>query len=59
MDAIYQRCCGMDIYEKVVVACLITPGPRGKPRKEIRSFGTMSADLPEFSDRLGAAGCMS
>lgn len=57
MDAMYQRCCGMDIHKKVVVACLITPGPKGKPRKEIRSFGTMTADLLELSDWLGAAGC--
>jgi len=57
MDSIYQRCCGMDIHKKVVVACLITPGPRGNPRKEIRSFGTMTPDLLELSDWLGAAGC--
>jgi len=57
MDAIYQRCCGMDIHKRVVVACLITPGSKGKPRKEIRSFGTMTADLLELSDWLGAAGC--
>ena len=56
MDAIYQRRCGMDIHKKVVVACLITPGPTGKPRKEIRSFGTMTADLLELSDWPGAAG---
>lgn len=57
MDTIYQRCCGMDIHKKVVVACLITPGPKGKPRKEIRSFGTMTPDLLELSDWLTAAGC--
>lgn len=57
MDTFYQRCCGMDIHKKLVVACLITPGPKGKPGKEIRSFGTMTADLLELSDWLGAAGC--
>lgn len=57
MDTIYQRCCGLDIHKKVVVACLITPGPRGRPHKEVRSFGTMTADLLELSDWLSAAGC--
>lgn len=57
MDVVYQHCCGLDIHKKLVVACLITPGPHGKPRKEIRSFGTMTGDLLELSDWLGAAGC--
>ena len=57
MDTIYQRCCGLDIHKKVVVACLITPGPKGGPQKEIRSFGTMTADLLELSDWLEASGC--
>lgn len=57
MDAIYERCCGLDIHKKVVVACLITPGPKGKPGKEIRSFGTMTVDLLELSDWLAAAQC--
>jgi len=57
MDTIYQRCCGLDIHKKVVVACLITPGAKGRPHKEIRSFGTMTADLLELADWLTAAGC--
>jgi transposase len=39
------------------VACLLTPGPRGKPTKEVRSFSTMSADLLRLVDWLQAAGC--
>jgi len=57
MDVVYERCCGLDIHKKIVVACLITPGPDRKPTKEIRSFGTMTADLLELSDWLLAAGC--
>jgi transposase len=57
MDTIYQRCCGLDIHKKVVVACLITPGAKGRSHKEIRSFGTMTADLLELGDWLSAAGC--
>lgn len=45
MDVRYERCCGLDIHKKVVTACLITPGPDGRPHKEIRSFGTMTDGL--------------
>ena len=57
MDILYERCCGLDIHKKTVVACLITPGPRGTLQKEIRSFGTMTADLLQLADWLAEAGC--
>ena len=57
MDVVYERCCGLDIHKRIVVACLITPGPGRQPTKELRSFGTMTADLLELSDWLLAAGC--
>jgi transposase len=57
MDVLYERCCGLDIHKKTVVACLITPGARGTPQKEIRSFGTMTDELLQLADWLGAAGC--
>src|SRR5215207_334883 len=34
MDVIYERCCGLDIHKRSVVACLIVPGPEGMPRKD-------------------------
>ena len=57
MDAIYERCCGLDIHKKTVVACLIAPGPDGTPVKEIRTFGTMTDELLALADWLAAAGC--
>jgi transposase len=54
---VHERCCGLDIHKKLVVACLIVPGPGGKPVKEIRSFGTMTAELLGLADWLAAAGC--
>ena len=42
MDAIFERCCGLDIHKKTVVACVIVPGSGRQPRKEIRTFGTMA-----------------
>ena len=57
MEVVHPRCCGLDIHKKLVVACLIVPGPGGKPVKEIRSFGTMTDDLLALADWLAAAGC--
>lgn len=40
-----------------MAACLIVPGPEGKPKKETRTFGTMTQDLLALMDWLAAAGC--
>lgn len=57
MDIVSERCSGLDVHQKTVVACLRTPGPRGKVQKETRTFGTTTPDLLELSDWLTAAGC--
>ena len=56
MDVIYPRCCGLDLHKRTVVASRIVPGPHGKPRKAIRTFGTMTADLLALADWLAEAG---
>src|SRR5918999_265386 len=45
MEVIYPRCCGLDIHKKTVVACVILSDPGQPPRKETRTFRTMTADL--------------
>src|SRR5215470_5906777 len=57
MDVLYARCAGLDVHKKMVVACLLTPGPRGQATKTVRTFGTMTADLLALADWLQAAGC--
>ncbi len=57
MDVIVERACGLDVHKRTVVACLITPGPAGKPHKELRTFSTVTADLLRLADWLAAAGC--
>src|SRR5215216_1366398 len=54
MEVVNERCCGLDVHKQTVVACVITPGGR-LPHKEVRTFGTMTADLLELSNWL--AGC--
>ncbi len=55
MEIVYERCCGVDVHKKSVVACLIAPGPTGAPSKQVRTFGTMTADLLALSDWLASA----
>ncbi len=57
MDVLYPYCCGLDVHKRTVVACLITPDPKGRPSKQVRTFGTMTVDLLDLADWLRAAGC--
>ena len=52
MEVVNERCCGLDIHKQTVVACVIVPGSGRQPHKEIRTFGTMTADLLELADWL-------
>lgn len=56
MDLLSERCCGLDVHTKTVVACLIVPGPDGEPTKEIRTFDTLTDDLLRLSDWLADHG---
>ena len=56
MEATVERCAGLDVHQASVVACVLI-GPLGrKPRKEIRTFGTMTRDLEALRDWLKAWG---
>ena len=45
MDVIVERAAGLDVHQASIVACVLIGRPGQKPRKEIRHFGTMTADL--------------
>lgn len=47
MELVYERCCGLDVHKKTVVACVRTP-----VRQETRTFGTMTRDLLTLADWL-------
>lgn len=57
MEVTYQRCCGLDVHKKMVVACLSIVGSEGERHKEIRTFSTMTKELLAMLDWLQAAGC--
>lgn len=52
MEKVYERCCGIDVHKKVVVACL-----RNGNKKEIREFGKSTRELLMLSDWLHANEC--
>ena len=57
MRVLYERCCGLDIHKKFVVACFLATGADGTVGKEVRTYSTMTADLLALSDWLRAEGC--
>jgi transposase len=57
MNVVHERCCGLDVHKKTVVACLLTPRSKGKPGKDVRTFSTTTRALLELLDWLGNAGC--
>jgi transposase len=57
MNVVYERCCGLDVHKKMLVACLIVLGADGQRHKEVRTCSTMMADLLVLRDWLTAAGC--
>ncbi|HEX5506072.1 MAG TPA: IS110 family transposase [Thermomicrobiales bacterium] len=54
MDAIHERCCGLDVHQRSVVACVPLTRPDGAVERRLRTFGTMTADLLALSDWLAA-----
>ena len=57
MDAIIERSCGLDVHQATVVACLLVGRAEEKPRKQIRTFGTLTRDLLELREWLVSEGC--
>jgi len=56
MDVLFERCCGLDVHKKLVVACVIITPPDGEPERTVHSFGTMTEDLLKLADWLEACG---
>ena len=54
MRVVSTRCCGLDVQQKTVVACVLLTEPTGRVQHEVRTFGTMTADLLALNDWLDA-----
>ena len=56
MEAVIERCCGLDVHQSSVVACIIITDQRRKPRREIRTFGAMTKGLETLRQWLKTEG---
>ena len=52
MDKVYDKCCGIDVHKKLIVACL----KKGNSH-EIREFGATTRELLSLADWLRENGC--
>ena len=56
MLVMVERCCGLDVHQETVVACVLLGAPGQRPTKEVRTFRTMTRDLEALRDWLKALG---
>lgn len=52
MERVYDKCCGIDVHKKLIVACF-----RNGNKQEIRDFGATTRELLEMCDWLKEGGC--
>lgn len=57
MDAILERCAGLDVHQENVVACVLSGPLDRKPEQEIRTFGTTTKELLALLDWLTEKQC--
>jgi len=60
VEVLIDRCAGLDVHQKTVVACVRTPGAgRQKRSSEVRTFGTFERQLVELREWLIGCGVTS
>ena len=56
MQVVYERCAGLDVHLKTVVACVLVSEPGGTVHDLVRTFSTMTADLEESEQHQESGG---
>src|SRR5215472_3098412 len=57
IDAVIERCAGIDVGKRFLVVCVMTGPLDAEPKTEIRKFGTIVAELERLRDWLMAERC--
>lgn len=57
MKAINERCCGIDVHKKELVACLLIGKSNEEPKAIIQRFSTMTYDLQKLSEWIISKEC--
>jgi transposase len=56
VQVVHDRCCGLDVHKKIVVACILITLATGEVQRHIRTFSTMTAGLLALADWLDRFG---
>jgi transposase len=57
ISAVIERCAGIDVGKKFVMACVMTGPAREDAAAEVRKFGTVRAELVRLREWLKSEGC--
>ena len=52
MQVVHERCAGLDVHKRTVVACVLLTQPDGSVQREVRTFSTMTVELIALGDWL-------
>ena len=56
MEVVHERCCGLDVHKRTVVACVLRPGEGGVVTPEPETFSTMLGELERLAGWLAERG---
>jgi len=56
-EAVIEHCCGLDVHQKSVTACLLDGDLDQQPSESVRTFSTTTKGLLELRDWLEDQGC--
>jgi hypothetical protein len=57
IEAVIERCAGIDIGKQFVAVCVMTGPANGEARSEIRQFGTTVGELKQLLEWIKQEGC--
>jgi transposase len=57
IEAVIERCAGIDVGKKLVLVCVMTGGAKDEPQTQIKKFGTIVSELDRLAQWLVAERC--
>jgi len=52
MEVVVERCAGLDVHQRTVMACVRSPGEGNKREEKVREFSAFDHGLRELRDWL-------
>ena len=59
LQVVHERCAGLDVHKKTVVACVLVTKQDGQVHSEVRTFGTTTGEVLELAEWLKSHGIRS